>query len=453
MSGEIEAAGAAITAGLAAGTIEGRKGARAGHGEAGVCLNCGATLAGPYCAQCGQSAHVERKLLHVFEEFLHGIIHFDAKAWRTLPRLVGRPGTLTFEYIRGRRARYVSPLAMFLFVVFIMFFVFALLGEPEFNSGETLADLRAQVSASSSALAKSEGELAAATAARDKLTARPNPGADALSDAQDAVAQAQENVADARKDAAAMAGKLARREAAISQLRTARAQLDVNEAKAKTSGNASEIDKIATSKALLDRALARAETVSEDGIAAKVETTGDVTVNVAAGKEEGMETLFDAIKRADEMGKIKVHTGSKKFDEKVHAKLRNPELGWYKIQNAAYKYSFLLVPLSLPFLAALFLFKKDVTFYDHVVFILYSLSFMSLLFMLIAVAGRFAPQTAPALATLALVAPPTHMFFHLGGAYRLRLFSALWRAAVLTICSLICFSVFIALIIVLGLTG
>src|SRR5688572_7491098 len=111
MSGEFEAAGAMATAGLVAGAIEGREGQAPGEGG---CLNCGAQLTGAYCSACGQAAHANRGLIHVLEEFLHGIFHFDTKVWRTLPLAIFRPGTLTRNYVYGKRARYLSPLAFFL---------------------------------------------------------------------------------------------------------------------------------------------------------------------------------------------------------------------------------------------------------------------------------------------------------------------------------------------------
>jgi len=126
MSLDLEPAGALATAGLVAKEIEGDAGktARAAH-VAHQCANCGAQLAGPYCHQCGQMGHVHRSLLHLLEELVHGIFHFDTKSWRTLPLLVARPGLLTRRYIDGQRTRYVSPLALFLFSVFLMFFVFS----------------------------------------------------------------------------------------------------------------------------------------------------------------------------------------------------------------------------------------------------------------------------------------------------------------------------------------
>ncbi len=126
MSGEMEAAGAAVTAGLAAAVMD-DKGGHGAHGD-GLCPNCGAKVDGKFCSACGQPAHIHRTLGHMVEEFLHGIIHFDTRAWRTLPMLVFRPGTLTREYIHGKRAKYISPLAMFLLVIFTMFAVFAFTG-------------------------------------------------------------------------------------------------------------------------------------------------------------------------------------------------------------------------------------------------------------------------------------------------------------------------------------
>jgi hypothetical protein len=47
--------------------------------------------------------------------------------------LLWRPGELTRRYIEGQRARFVSPMAMFLFSVFLMFAVFSSLGGEAFK--------------------------------------------------------------------------------------------------------------------------------------------------------------------------------------------------------------------------------------------------------------------------------------------------------------------------------
>ncbi|MBC3934653.1 DUF3667 domain-containing protein [Undibacterium rugosum] len=114
------AAAAIIATGLALDNKE-----EAGHGS---CANCQQPVIGAYCHHCGQSTHIHRSLLHMAEELLHGLFHFETKAWRTLPALVVSPGQLTRDYINGKRTRFVSPLALYLFLLFLMFFVFSLTG-------------------------------------------------------------------------------------------------------------------------------------------------------------------------------------------------------------------------------------------------------------------------------------------------------------------------------------
>jgi len=89
------------------------------------CANCGSKIQGDFCHDCGQSAHVHHSLLHLIEEVVHGLWHFDAKGWRTIPMLIAYPGELTRRYIDGQRVRFISPLGLFLFMVFFMFFVFS----------------------------------------------------------------------------------------------------------------------------------------------------------------------------------------------------------------------------------------------------------------------------------------------------------------------------------------
>jgi len=50
-----------------------------------------------------------------------GVLNFEGKFWRTLPMLAWCPGILTRRYIDGQRARFISPIALFLFSVFLLF--------------------------------------------------------------------------------------------------------------------------------------------------------------------------------------------------------------------------------------------------------------------------------------------------------------------------------------------
>ncbi len=400
MAGEVEAFGQMATAGLAASTIDGprRRGSlrrpvaepRDPHDLAhGACANCGTALTGAFCATCGQSAHVHRSVAHIFEEFLHGIWHFDSKAWKTLPRLVFRPGRLTRDYVYGKRAAYIAPLALFLFSVFLMFFTFETLGGPDIN--------RALNSAGGAPVAEARSDLADATA-----------------EVADARAELAEGVADTDTTPA--------------QLAALKATLAANEAKLKTAGTA--LAKVATD---------------------------------TRAAPPGERTTWQAqLTKAATSGQIKINTGNATVDARVREALKNPDFALYKIQQKAYKLSFLLIPLSLPTLWLLFVFRRDVHTYDHVVFALYSLSFMSLLFIVMALLAKIDPLAGEhhhgsdvnysgGIGAILSFAIPIHMFVQLRGAYRLSFVGALWRTFVLLIASIVTLSLFAALIVVAGL--
>ncbi|WP_426114053.1 DUF3667 domain-containing protein [Massilia sp. PWRC2] len=348
MTVDLESGGALVGATLAASSIDAAGGSTAAPAEHAhahdACANCDARLSGPYCQRCGQSAHLHHSLLHLGEEFLHGLLHFDAKAWRTLPLLVFQPGRLTRNYIDGKRTRYVSPLALFLFMVFLMFFVVS--SVTHVGSGG-LPGPRNTVAAD---VAGARVELAGAeaTLAAERSAGIPTDKAVA------ALAAARERLDDA--------------ESALTV---------VNDA-----GNG-QLDKVVSKLRL---------------------------------KEAKIDTSFTSV------------------DHALRGALDNPQLTLYKLKNAASKYSFMLVPMSLPFLWLLFCWKRAITMYDHAVFALYALSFMALLIIGVTLLEKVG------LSGLALnllwIAPPVHMFVQLRGTYRLGAMSALWRTLALLFTSL-----------------
>lgn len=94
-----------------------------------VCLNCKSELSGRYCHNCGQE-NVEPKesAWHLIAHFFSDLFHFDGKFFSTLKLLATRPGFLTEEYVKGRRAAHLNPIRMYLFVsaaffLFLMSFV------------------------------------------------------------------------------------------------------------------------------------------------------------------------------------------------------------------------------------------------------------------------------------------------------------------------------------------
>lgn len=125
---------------MAAGAVAGTKPKRVRKTKGPPCANCETVLVGAYCHACGQKAHLHDKLSHLVEEFAEGIAHFDGRLWRTLPLLALNPGQLSREWMAGRRVRYVAPLHLFLFAVFLLFLIPNFTDRHLFDFGDTSAE-------------------------------------------------------------------------------------------------------------------------------------------------------------------------------------------------------------------------------------------------------------------------------------------------------------------------
>jgi hypothetical protein len=68
------------------------------------CLNCGATMGGPYCASCGQKQpHPDLTLRELVHEATEELAHWDGKVPATLKTLFLKLGQLTMDFLAGRR--------------------------------------------------------------------------------------------------------------------------------------------------------------------------------------------------------------------------------------------------------------------------------------------------------------------------------------------------------------
>jgi hypothetical protein len=351
MVGEIEAAGEMATGAMLGRAFEPNAGEGQGGGE--LCLNCGTALVGPHCHRCGQSGHVHRSLGAIGHEILHGVAHFEGKMWRTLPLLAWRPGELTRRYVEGERARFVSPMALFLFSIFAMFAVFSWAGisaPGEINTGNP----ETQIEAARQGMLEDRKEL---VEARDKR-----------------------GVGDPKR---------VRSEKRIAEL---------------------------------DRVLADLPTLE---------------------------------KTPDGNGGFHVRTrysGWAPLDHGIEKWNKNPALMLYKLQSSIYKFSWLLIPLSLPFLWLLFAWRREFHLYDHTVFITYSIAFMSLLFIAVTIAEAIGVGPA-ILIPASLLIPIVHIARQLRQAYGLGWFSTIVRTLILGFFIIIALTLFLLILVALGMTG
>jgi len=343
MTGGIEAAGDLASGALWARSVEPRAG-EAAHGDhSGLCLNCGTTLIGEFCHECGQAGHVHRSLAAIGHDLAHGVLHFEGKIWRTLPMLLFRPGALTRRYIAGERARFVSPLALFLFLVFVMFAMIHALG-GEFEPDITPAKQHEVLVKFDEQIAQTQAEIATAKSADERKTL----------------------------------------ETTLTSLRTARTAMAAGE--------------------------------SDDG-------------------------RF-----------VGIETGWSRLDHGIEKVNKNPSLAIYKLQTSAYKFSWALIPISVPFVALMFLWRRRFTLYDHAIFVIYSLDFMTLLVIALSLLGAIGVGAAT-ISLAAVFLPPVHMYKQLRGAYQLRRFSAAWRTIALLVFAFIALLCFFALMLGMGLMG
>ena len=351
---EVDSTGAAVDAGILARELheECAPGAD-GRTHEHSCLNCDTSLVGSYCHACGQHAHVHRTIGSFFHDFLHGVFHFEGKIWRTLPLLAWRPGELTRRYIDGQRASFVSPMALFLFSVFLMFAVVNSVGMAPISVGSN-GGFKVE-SPMKDGLPKLRAELATQQRARAAAVAAGQPTG--VIDAQ--IEQSKDGIR------------------VIGDMQTKGVGPALADAAARDQAKASNGDKTASGF--------------------------HVTSN--------LPTVEEAWKRAQ----------------------ANPQLAIYQLKNAAYKFSWLLIPLSLPFMWLLFPFSRRFLLYDHTVFVTYSLGFMTLL---VVVLTLFAAARLPIIAMAAAVIPPIHMYRQLKDSYDLSRFGAAWRTVTLMMFSL-----------------
>jgi hypothetical protein len=89
------------------------------------CLNCGANLQGTFCAHCGQrSVPADPTMSELAGDALQELSGYDGRIAAT-GRALLHPGRLTIDYLQGRRARYLSPMRVYLTVSVIYFLLAA----------------------------------------------------------------------------------------------------------------------------------------------------------------------------------------------------------------------------------------------------------------------------------------------------------------------------------------
>src|SRR5256714_12951634 len=148
------------------------------------CENCGAPMAGPFCAQCGQAAvDYRRSFRHIIVDVLDSFLSWDSKFFATIGWLIARPWHLTNQFLAGRRVRYVHPLRLYLLVSILFFFVVnywakSIHADPSKLSADDRADIAAELNDPDippAVKARIRGALEAKGRAQPETQATPSP--------------------------------------------------------------------------------------------------------------------------------------------------------------------------------------------------------------------------------------------------------------------------------------
>ncbi len=381
MTSEIDALGDVTTGVLVARAVE------PSHGDqnvavSGKCLNCGTALVGSYCHACGQVGRLHRTIASFIHDLLHGVFHFEGKFWETLPMLLFKPGELTRRYIDGERAKFVSPLAMFLFCTFLMFAVVGSLAGTMNASGfdPKIAEIAKRP------LSEIDRDIAKEALALDAMRA-----------------QIQE---------------LKKRDGDTTALDSQAEEIEKNIEGLKIAHDTFS-------------GIAHGTTPGEESSEA----------GKAIGKEWSKKDDFKVFSAID--------TGWPALDRGIQSANANPDLFLYRMQTSAYKYGWLLIPISTPMVWLLFFWKRKYKAYDHLVFVTFSLTFMLLLVALLVVAGAVG-LPAVVIAPAAMIIPPIHMYKQVRGAYASSWIMALIRTTILIFFSFIALGIYVAILLALG---
>lgn len=119
-----------------------------------VCPNCDARALGRFCFHCGQKRPVDAdlSLQHAGVYVVEELLNVDGRILTTIKLLFAQPWQLAFDFLAGRRARYVHPLRLFLTFSAAFFLLQASTMSTAFESA-----LGARVTAGMRVQAKVEG--------------------------------------------------------------------------------------------------------------------------------------------------------------------------------------------------------------------------------------------------------------------------------------------------------
>jgi Protein of unknown function (DUF3667) len=91
-----------------------------------ICQSCGSKFSGMFCSKCGEKKFDPQHDLSIIKFIEHSVdiyFHFDTKFFKTFQKLFFYPGTLTKNFISGRRVLYMKPMQLFVLASIVFYFL------------------------------------------------------------------------------------------------------------------------------------------------------------------------------------------------------------------------------------------------------------------------------------------------------------------------------------------
>ena len=127
---------------------------------------------------------------------------------------------------------------------------------------------------------------------------------------------------------------------------------------------------------------------------------------------------------------VKAKPGARWLVERSEAAVKDPEALVQAMSHWTHQFAILMLPIAALMLSLLFVFKRGVYVFDHLIFSMHSLAFQGLL-----LTGVFLGGLAVTWAGGFLWLAPVHLFVHMRGTYRISTIGTLIRMFLLLILS------------------
>jgi hypothetical protein len=119
---------------------------------------------------------------------------------------------------------------------------------------------------------------------------------------------------------------------------------------------------------------------------------------------------------------MKAKPGARWLVERGEAAVKDPEALVQAMGHWSHQFAILMLPIAALMLSLLFVFKRGVYVFDHLIFSMHSLAFQGLL-----LTGVFLGGLAVTWASWSLLIAPVHLFVHMRGTYRISTIGTLIR--------------------------